>query len=161
MNETAEHWYAVKIYSEKTRIMKYLAKRDIELFIPDVDGKAILGPIAFVHCTEEALIQAKMDWFQQLMLFKDPDREKPQMIETSELESFRMVLNIQNQEIYPLEIHDRSFLAGQKVRVIKGPLKGAIGVIKRIKGDRRLVISLSGVAAIATSFVHPESLEKI
>lgn len=77
------------------------------------------------------------------------------------MDNFRMVLNLQGQEFFPLEIYDKEFLVGQKVRVLDGPLKGAEGVIKRIKGDRRLVVSVSGIAAVATSFVHPEFLESI
>ena len=65
------------------------------------------------------------------------------------------------KEFYPLEFYNPKFLEGQKVRVLEGPLKDAVGVIKRIKGDRRLIVSVSGIAAVATSFVHPEYLEKL
>ena len=42
-----------------------------------------------------------------------------------------------------------------------GPFQGAEGYVVRIKKDRRLVVTISGVAAIATSFIPMELLEKI
>jgi hypothetical protein len=50
---------------------------------------------------------------------------------------------------------------GDRVRVIDGPFKGAEGHIKRIKKDRRLVVTVSGVAAVATSYIHPSLLEVV
>lgn len=154
-----ESWYAVKIYAEKASIMKYLADRHIETYIPMLNGKPLLGSIGFVHCTEKAVLRAKEDWFRQMMVYRDAVREKPQAIPDAEMANFRMVLSLQGQELIPLEVYDRHFLEGQKVRVKDGPLAGAIGVIKRIKGDRRLIVSITGVAAVATTFVHPEMLE--
>jgi transcription antitermination factor NusG len=50
---------------------------------------------------------------------------------------------------------------GDLVRVTDGPFKGAEGHIKRIKKDRRLVVSIRGVAAVATTFIHPQFLEVV
>lgn len=139
--------------------MKYFLTHDIETFIPMLNGKPLLGSIVFLHCTEDAVIKAKADWFYQMMVYRDAEREYPQSIPDKEMDNLKMVLSIRNQEIFPLEIMDKKFLEGQKVRVLDGPLKGAVGVIKRVKGDRRLVVSVSGIAAVATSYVKPELLE--
>ena len=53
------------------------------------------------------------------------------------------------------------FLQGDRVRVTGGLFQGAEGVIKRIKGDRRLVVSIDGVTAVATSYIRPEYLEVV
>ena len=50
---------------------------------------------------------------------------------------------------------------GDRVRVIDGIYKGAEGYIKRIKKDRKLVVSVTGVAVVAVSYIHPDYLEKI
>jgi transcription antitermination factor NusG len=50
---------------------------------------------------------------------------------------------------------------GDLVRVTEGPFKGAVGHIKRIKKDRRLIVSISGIAAVATSYIHPQFLETV
>ena len=50
---------------------------------------------------------------------------------------------------------------GDRVRVTDGVFKGAEGYIKRIKKDRRLVVSVRGVAAVATAYIPPQFLETI
>ena len=32
---------------------------------------------------------------------------------------------------------------------------------KRIKGDRRLIVSITGIACVATCFIHPSLLEPV
>jgi len=161
LNESSENWYAVKVYADKPIVMKYLSSKHIETFIPMMNGKPFLGSLLFLHCSETDILKTKADWFHQIVVYRDAEKQKPQAIPEKEMENFKMVLSIKNQEFYPLEITDKSFLAGQKVKVLDGPLKGAVGVVKRIKGDRRLVVSISGVAAIATLFVKPELLEAV
>lgn len=154
-------WYAVKIYAELPRILKYLQSNGVEIFAPKKDGKPMFGPIIFLRCTENDLLKVKADWYHQMVVCRDPEREYPQPIADHEMENFRMVLSAQNQELYPLEIYDREFLVGQGVRVTDGPFKGARGVIKRIKGNRRLIVSVCGIVAVATSYIPQEFLESI
>jgi transcription antitermination factor NusG len=47
------------------------------------------------------------------------------------------------------------------VVVTDGPFKGAEGHIKRIKKDRRLVVTIAGVVAVATAYIHPSMLKKV
>ena len=53
------------------------------------------------------------------------------------------------------------FRRGEKVRVTEGPLKGAEGYVKRIQKNRRLLVSIEGVVAVATSYIPPQFLEKV
>ena len=39
--------------------------------------------------------------------------------------------------------------------------EGAEGYFIRIKGDRRVVVCINGIAAVATAFVHPSLVTKI
>lgn len=121
----------------------------------------MLGPITFLRCTEDAILKTKADWYHQIGVYRDPERKYPQPIPDYEMDNFRMVLSLRDQEFYPLDIANKEFLAGQRVRVLEGPLKGAEGIIKRIKGDRRLIVQVSGVTAVATSYVPASLLEKI
>ena len=45
--------------------------------------------------------------------------------------------------------------------VTGGPFKGAEGHIKRIKRDRRLIVTIKGVVAVATAYIHPSLLRKV
>ena len=55
----------------------------------------------------------------------------------------------------------QSFVKGEKVRVTEGPYKGAIGVVKRIKRDRKLLVAVEGVTVVAISKIPAAFLEKI
>ena len=47
------------------------------------------------------------------------------------------------------------------VRVTEGPFRGAEGYVKRIRRDRRLLVSIEGIVAVATAFIEPQFLEEI
>ncbi|MBR1726592.1 MAG: KOW motif-containing protein, partial [Muribaculaceae bacterium] len=53
------------------------------------------------------------------------------------------------------------FSQGDRVRILGGPFEGAEGVFVRVKGDRRVVVHIEGVVAVATTFIHPSLIEKI
>ena len=50
---------------------------------------------------------------------------------------------------------------GDRVRVTEGVFKGAEGYIRRVKGNRRLIVSIEGVVAVATTYIPGCFLEKI
>lgn len=60
-----------------------------------------------------------------------------------------------------VEVLNKDLKPGDRVRVIKGPLAGLEGELMRIRGHKRVVIRLSGVASIATSYVPGSFLERI
>ena len=52
---------------------------------------------------------------------------------------------------------------GTKVRLTAGPLEGHEGVVLKVKGarDRRLIIQIDGVIAVAKALVHPDLVQVI
>ena len=53
------------------------------------------------------------------------------------------------------------YMQGDLVRVTEGLYKGAQGVVKRIKKDRKLIIAITGVAMVAISHIPMCYLEKV
>ena len=47
------------------------------------------------------------------------------------------------------------------MRVTEGPFKGAEGIIRRIKKDRKLLVAINGVVAVAISHVPAAFLERL
>ena len=47
------------------------------------------------------------------------------------------------------------------MRVIDGIYKGAEGIVKRIRRDRKLLVAVNGVAIVAISHIPMQFLEKI
>ena len=50
---------------------------------------------------------------------------------------------------------------GDVVRVTEGLYKGATGIVKRIRKDRKLLVAISGVAVVAISHIPMCYLEKV
>ena len=124
-------------------------------------GRPLLGSIVFLRCSERFLFGLKSDFYSRIAVYRDSARTGFATISDAEMDNFRMVVNIKGQEYIPLTITNPQFLKGSRVRVLDGPFKGAVGVVRRIKGDRRLVVSVSGICAVATSFIRPELLEPV
>ena len=113
-------------------------------------GRPLLGSIVFLRCSERFLFGLKSDFYSRIAVYRDSARTGFATISDAEMDNFRMVVNIKGQEYIPLTITNPQFLKGSRVRVLDGPFKGAVGVVRRIKGDRRLVVSVSGICAVAT-----------
>jgi transcription antitermination factor NusG len=47
------------------------------------------------------------------------------------------------------------------VRIIKGSFAGIEGELIRIKGHKRVVVRLEGIAAVATTYIPASFLERI
>ena len=50
---------------------------------------------------------------------------------------------------------------GQRVRITGGVFEGVEGEFVRIKDDRRVVVVIQGLMAVATAFIHPSLIEQI
>ena len=76
------------------------------------------------------------------------------------MELFRIAVEAQDSGLEFLGEDKPEYHQGERVRVIDGPYKGAEGYIRRIKKDRRLLVCISGVAVVATSYIPASFLEK-
>ena len=54
-----------------------------------------------------------------------------------------------------------SMQKGDRVRITGGVFEGVEGIFVRVKGDRRVVVSIQGVMAVATTFIHPSLIVPI
>lgn len=62
--------------------------------------------------------------------------------------------------IYMTEVNPR-LRSGQKVRVISGPFAGVEGTVVRIRKSRRIFVEITGVLAVATTYIPQECLEPV
>ena len=94
-------------------------------------------------------------------IYKTADRKTEAVIPDKQMAMFRMVCSSGADGLEFFSDEDMSrYKTGDKVRVLEGPLKGAEGYIKRIRKDRRLLVSIEGFIAVATSFIPPQFLAK-
>ena len=96
-------------------------------------------------------------------VYRRPEGKKEyEAIPERQMAAFRLVADsgVSGLEFFSSE-DLTSYRQGDKVRVMEGPLKGAEGYIRRIRRDRRLLVSIQGIVAVATSYIPPEFLQKI
>ncbi len=150
-------WYAMKVYYNRmTPLREQLAVDGVDFFIP-----SMIASLLFVKATNGYVAQFENDYHDKLWVYRDPLTHKPSAIPDREMEVFIFVCTAGQQGLCYLGEDRPEYHKGDRVRVTEGVFKGAEGYIKRIKKDRRLVVSVRGVAAVATMHIPPEFLETI
>lgn len=151
------HWYAAKVrYNRTLPIREQLTADRVEHYVPE-----IIGALVFLHTTEEYLNRFEQNNFSRLWIYRNPLTRKPSSIPDREMEVFMFVCSAGKQGLTYLGDDKPEYHLGDRVVVTDGPFKGAEGHIKRIKKDRRLVVTIAGIVAVATTYIHPSMLKKV
>ena len=150
-------WYAVKVFFNRMNpLREQLILDGVNFFVPDA-----IKSLLFIQVSDSYLSSFEKSNFGRVWIYRDLLTGKPSAIPDREMELFIFVCTAGERGLSYLGEDRPEYHQGDRVRVIEGPLKGAEGYIKRIKRDRRLLVSIEGVIAVATSFIPPECLETI
>lgn len=169
------HWYALKVYFNKVTDMRDLLEGDgVEGYVPYLaqpshgrdKGKRPEQAVPSLMFFRSSVPYARK--FQQrvrgrAMVYTRQSGSGwvPAPIADREMSIFRLVVSSGTEGLEYLDSDPRVFQRGERVRVTGGVFAGAEGYIARIKGDRRLIVTLTGVCAVATSYIPQCFLEKI
>lgn len=122
----------------------------------------VVSSLLFVCASESDLPEIIRTVFGKGFVYKMADGDRYAVIPDKQMAMFRMVCSSGADGLEFFADDDLTrYKQGDKVRVLEGPLKGAEGYIKRIRKDRRLLVSIEGFIAVATSFIPPQFLEKV
>lgn len=75
--------------------------------------------------------------------------------------AFIAIAGSYDQQVIYLPPTEYSMQKGDRVRITGGVFEGVEGIFVRVKGDRRVVVSIQGVMAVATTFIHPSLIVPI
>lgn len=154
----AAGWYALRVFFNRWgALLADLEERRWESFRPS----EVIASLIFVRCTEPEVVDLAARHHESAMVYRMPGSRKPARIGDREMEVFRFVVTAGRQGLTLLGDDRPEYHMGDRVVVTQGPFKGAEGHIKRIKRDRRLVVTIPGVVAVATAYIHPDFLKKI
>lgn len=149
-------WYAARITGAGAKqVLESLSQKAERIYVT----RHVPG-IVFVRCLNKDTYNLYKEFSGHLFFYSDAERKQAGSIPDLEMNNFILVTS-SNEEILNLGPVTEDFMTGQRVRVIAGPFAGAEGIVKRIKGDRRLVVSINGVTAVATCFIHPSFLKPV
>ena len=184
-------WYALKVHFNRIApVLEYLEgkrerdlegkrERDLEgesgvrCFVPmhtvekytggklEYSREQLVKSLLFVQCTPETLSRTRAKFSGQLTPYYDSVEGKYLVIPDRQMDAFIALCDFKDSGLEYLGQDEGKYHLGDKVRVTEGVFKGLEGHIKRIRHDRRLVVTIDGIAAFATGFIPPAFLEVI
>lgn len=156
--DSEQHWYALRVFYNKVQPLIVDCKAaGLEFFAP----VEIIKSLLFLRCSEEELWIFMAAHADGIYLYRLAGSRQPAVIRDREMEIFQFVVTAGQQGLTLLGDDRPEYHLGDRVVVTDGPFKGAEGHIKRIKKDRRLVVTIAGVVAVATTYIHPSLLKKV
>lgn len=156
--EAEQHWYALKVYYNRVQPLIAECKEAGWEFFAPVD---VIGSLLFIRCTEQEIRLFVDDHHAQVWLYCDLESHRPSVIPDHEMEVFRFVVSAGHDGLELLGDDRPEYHEGDRVKVTDGPFKGAEGHIRRIRRDRRLVVTIPGIVAVATTYIHPALLKRV
>lgn len=161
----ALHWYAFRMRSRTPYEAQAIAKREgyvsyyaLRKTLKDASYQtptdeaftdcALLPSVIFIKCSEEfalKMLAGKIMWPYCM-----PGDKELCPITERDMDVFRTAVESGCRN---LEVIDANLAVGQKVRVLDGIFKDQVGYIVKIRGDKRFVITVPGVVAIATIYI--------
>ncbi|MGM9743558.1 MAG: UpxY family transcription antiterminator [Candidatus Cryptobacteroides sp.] len=167
-------WYAMRVtYRRELIAQRMLDDRGIENYIPKKyvrdpkhPRRKILVPVIhnliFVNTRPSVMRQLKTEDtipFMQYMM----DRRSGQkiLVPEAQMRQFIAVTADYDESLLYFSPDEVNLSKGTRVRVTGGPMAGREGVFVKVKGarDRRLVIEIEGIIAVAKAVVHPELIQ--
>ena len=92
---------------------------------------------------------------------QNKEHHLPVIVPDDQMRSFILVAGTYEESVIYVEPAELQLVRGQKVRVMGGVFEGAVGEFVRIRRDRRVVVNIEGVMAVATTFIHSSLVEPI
>lgn len=170
-------WYVMRVtYQRELVARRLLEELGIECFVPTekvkrrkTGGGTYLREVArlhnyiFVHTSLEVLAEVKSSKIPYLRYMMAPDGEghsRPQFVREKDMENFMAVCRSEGAKMLDATLDLR---AGDKVRIVNGPLKGVEGIYIRIasRHEKRVVVRLEAIATVATAAFPATDIEKI
>ncbi|MBW7889865.1 MAG: UpxY family transcription antiterminator [Chitinophagaceae bacterium] len=172
-NDEMTEWYALRVpYSRELKLKSFLDDAGVANFLPmkyarKKTGKQTLVPaihnLLFVNACQQEIDEIKTRLKERIAIYYMMDRalNKPIVVPERQMQHFIAVAGTQDDQILFLDNVPAQIGRGDRVRVIGGIFSGVEGEIMRIRRDRRVVVSVQGLMAVATAFIHPSLLERI
>ena len=167
-------WYAIRVtFNREMKVKEDLDLRGIESFVP---MKYVMGTrrgrrvkklvpsihnLIFFHIEPSLMKEYKATTKLPIRYIMNPATKKPVVVPENEMNNFIAVAGTYEEQLVYIIPKPGQFTRGDRVRILGGPFEGAEGVLQRVKGDSRVIVSVKGLVAVATTSIHPSLLEKI
>lgn len=155
-NNASLKWFAIRMIRDRKYILRYIELEGIETSrINDI------RTLLFLHCKQNAIEKLRRELWDRALFYRDASRLHVQQIPDNVMKTFLILAPYHDEPVFYLPVDDPGFFEGKHKRVKSGIFAGCEGIIKRIKGERRLIIRISDRAAVATPYIPQDLLEDI
>lgn len=173
--QETEIWYAMRAtYRREPDAIRLLEKEKLGCFVPMrykisiKKGKKVraLVPVIhnliFVHAypSEVKRVKSQVTYLQYIT---DTRSGKKIVIPDNQMQRFIAVAGTYNDHLLYFQTDELNLSKGTKVRVTGGEFEGQEGIFLKVKGarDRRVIVEIQGVIAVAMATIHPDLIEVI
>ena len=166
-------WYVLFAANGKAaKISGYFKEAGIEHFFPlrykerrinnskrqKYTMQPLIGNLVFVKSSIEVLMPHLKEIKQRLVItsdlyYRDLGTREIVVIPETQMKNFISVAGCMQERVIYLSNKEINLKKGTKVRITGGLFEGLEGIFMRIKGERRVVVSLPGLLSVATAFI--------
>ena len=139
-------WYAARTrYGQELKVRDRLVREGVEHFIPTVstDGprkeKAAISNLVFLKATKAEALELANSGVIPVKYVIDCATRTLLVVPNKQMEDFRRVMDLSLEEG---GLMDQPLALGDRVKVVKGPLKGVEGHVIEFQGRYYVVVSL-------------------
>ena len=167
-------WYAMRVtYRRELAVRDYLNEKGVETFIPMRHALKIkrgvpkrqlipaINSLLFVHAPQSTIQNIKAG-IPHLQYITDKNHRKITVPE-NQMHHFIAACSSYDESLNFFDPSEVNLTKGTPVRIIGGDFEGMEGVFIKIKGkrDRRVVVAIQGVIAVAIATIHPDLIQLI
>lgn len=174
-------WYVLRVtYQRELMAKAKLDELNIENFVPThkvrVKGKngkltwetkVLLHNYIFVFNTREQiqhLKEGELPYLRYVMCNDENGLRRILTVPERQMQNFIAIAGTEDERVMYLNPDEIDLSKGDKVRVLAGPFEGVEGTFMRVvngKREKRVVVKIAGVVAIATASLPISLVEKI
>lgn len=170
-------WYVMRVtYQRELVARRLLEEMGVECFVPTEKVKKRKAAGGYRYCEVSKLhnyifVRSSLSHLQEIKTTKipylrymmgndDTGRPAPQFVPADQMEHFMAICRSEQSRLLAPEV---KFEAGDRVRILVGPLKGVEGVYVRTaaRHEKRVVVQIEGVATVATAAIPAAEVERI
>lgn len=168
-------WFAMRAtYRRELEARRVLEESGVGCFIPMCYRQRQRGArrvrelvpvvrnLVFVHATVSSLsrVKERLPYLQYIM---DGRSGRKIIVPEEQMRRFVAVAGTYNDQLLYFKPGEVNLERGTRVRVTGGEFEGQEGVFVKVKGarDRRVVVAIRGVIAVALATVHPDLIEPL
>ena len=167
MSSAEMRWFVMRVtYSRELKAQKLLQEEGVECFIPMLcernNEKKSYVPAAhnliFVYSSRDFLdnYKRKVESVCPLRYMMDRSTNLPIVVRDKEMEDFIRVTADMDEGVLYLDNPSVVAEKGTPVEIVSGPFKGVQGKLLRIRRDRKVVLQLAGLIAVAADGIPME-----